>query len=274
MQHDIRPGEIDCVFCWRTNMGEVGEGARETKYSGRPVRYQPDGRSMVEGLHTGVDGHACTHRAMGFRLSDQGGISRMCCFVAGFVTRPTLVPARTAGELAILRDAARGAVLSGDAHEWALGVIHAGERQWFAIHVEAPASVVASLARRVNAAWTLVIHEGSEKRPDEQGSRRNGARLRFLDVEGDVLDTRDGDCRFGEAPVPPIAAFETGPHHAREASIRDRLAYPDESQAVPARAADDEAATLTPSWRTCMTPQKARDPGCSSRVPSPRHSRS
>jgi len=228
MQRDIRPGEIDCVFCWRTITGEVRDGARDTKYNGRPARYQPERRSMVQGLHTSVDGRTCTHRATGFRLSDQGGISRMGCFVAGFVTGPTLVPARNVGELEILRDAARGAVLSGDANEWALGAIQAGKREWLAIHIGARSSVVASLGRRVNAAWTIDIDEKSEKRADGRGSHRNGARLRFLDVEGRVLETRDGDGRFGEASLPPIAAFETGPHHARDASIRDLLAYPEE----------------------------------------------
>jgi hypothetical protein len=69
---------------------------------------------MVEGLHTSVDGGACLHQPTGVRLCHQGSISRMCCFLAGCVTRPTLVPARDVRELGILRDAARGAVLSGD----------------------------------------------------------------------------------------------------------------------------------------------------------------
>jgi hypothetical protein len=47
----------------------------------------------------------------------------MCCFVGGYVTHAALVPARDARELEILRDAARGAVLSGEASEWALGVV-------------------------------------------------------------------------------------------------------------------------------------------------------
>jgi hypothetical protein len=227
MQHDIRPGEIDCVFCWRTSTGEVGERARDTTYNGQPVRYRPDRWKMVEGLHTSVDGRACLHPSTGFRLSHQGSISRMGCFVAGCVTRPALVPARDARELGILRDAARGAVLSGDASEWALGTIHAGRREWLAIHVGAPESVVASLARRVKAPWTLNIDEKLERRANGT-SCSNGTRLRFLGTEGTVLETLEGDSRFAEAPLPPVAAFETGPHHAREASMRDIRAYAEE----------------------------------------------
>jgi hypothetical protein len=168
----------------------------------------------------------------------------MGCFVAGFVTRPTLVPARDARELLILRDAARGAVLSGDAQEWALGTLRAGERESLAIHVGAPSSVVASLARRVKAPWTLGIDEKVETQANG-GSWANGVRLRFLDATGTVLETLDGDNRFGECSLPPIAAFETGAHHARDASIRDLLAYPEEFERK-----SDEAARRDAPWMT------------------------
>jgi hypothetical protein len=156
--------------------------------------------------------------------------------MAGCVTHPTLVPARDARELDILRDAARGAVLSGDAREWALGTIRAGEQEWLAIHVGAPSSVVAGLARRVKAPWTLDVDEKVETQANG-GSWPNGVRLRFLDAAGAVLETLDGDSRFGECSLLPIAAFETGPRHARNASIRDLLAYPEEFK----RKSDEEA---------------------------------
>jgi len=219
MQHDIRPSEIDCVFCWRTSTGEVAEGARDSAFNGAPVPYRPDGRRMVEGLRTNVRGHSCAHRPTGFRLDEQGGISRMCAFVAGYVTRASLVPARDARELEILRDAARAAVLSGDAGVWALGTIHAGEREWLAIHIGADSSIVASLARRVQAPWTVDIEERIR-----DGSSQ-GSELRFRDSEGGVLETLDGDTLFDEEPLPPIAAFERGERHARDASFRDILAY-------------------------------------------------
>jgi hypothetical protein len=177
MQHDIRPAKIDCVFCWRTATGEVGDGVRDTSFSGRPVPYRPDARRMGEGLRTRVEGRACPHRPTGFRLADQGAISRMCSFVAGDVTHPTLVPSRNARELEVLRDAARGAVLSGDGGEWSLAAIHAGPREWLAIHIGAQPSVVASFARRVKAPWTLRIREVVAKTPKGRGSRLKGAPL-------------------------------------------------------------------------------------------------
>jgi hypothetical protein len=146
------------------------------------------------------------------------------------------VPARDARELHALRDAARGAVLSGDAREWALGTIRACHREWLAIYLGAHPSLVASLARRVKAPWTLRIDEKLDIQPNG-GSWPNGVRLRFLDAAGAVLETLDGDSRFGEASLPPIAAFETGPRHARDASIRDLLAYPEEFK----RKSDEEA---------------------------------
>jgi hypothetical protein len=201
MQDDIRSGEIDCVFCWRTSTGEVAEGARDAGYNGRPVRYRPDNWRMVEGLHTSLNGRVCAHQSTGVRLSHQGTVSRMGCFVIGYVTHAVLVPARDSRELEILRDAAREAVLSGGAKEWALGTIHAGEREWLAIHVGASSSLVASLAGRVKASWTLDIEEKVETKANGN-SWPNGARLRFLDTDGTVFETLEGDSRFDEAPLP------------------------------------------------------------------------
>ena len=224
MQDDILPGEIDCVFCWRTATGEVGDGVRDTSFSGRPVPYRPDARRVVEGLRTTVEGRRCPHRPTGFRLADQGGISRMCSFVAGDVTHPTLVPARNAREFEVLRGAARGAVLAGDAAEWSVAALHAGPREWLAIHIGAQPSVVASFARRVKAPWTLCINEVVAKAPKGRGSRIKGGELRFYDRRGRVLQIIEGDTRFDHAVLPPTAAFEAGVDRAREASIRDLLA--------------------------------------------------
>ena len=125
----------------------------------------------------------------------------MGCFVSGYVTHVVLVPARDERELGTLCDAMRSAVLAGDANEWALGAIHAGEREWLAVHVGAPESVVARVARRVKASWTLDIDETIGTKPNGN-SWPDGARLRFRDADGAVLETLQGDSRFEEAPLP------------------------------------------------------------------------
>jgi len=140
------------------------------------------------------------------------------------VTHPTLVPARNAREFEVLRGAARGAVLAGDAAEWSVAALHAGPREWLAIHIGAQPSVVASFARRVKAPWTLCINEVVAKAPKGRGSRIKGGELRFYDRRGRVLQIIEGDTRFDHAVLPPTAAFEAGVDRAREASIRDLLA--------------------------------------------------
>ena len=198
---------------------------RDTSFSGRRVPYRPDARGVVVGLRTTVEGRACPHRPTGFRLADQGGISRMCSFVAGDVSHPTLVPARNAREFEVLRDAARGAVLAGDAAEWSVAALHAGPREWLAIHIGAQPSVVASFAHaREGAVDALHPRDGGK---DAQGPRLqgDGSGAPLLRSHGARARIIDGDTRFDEAVLPPTAAFEAGVDRAREASIRDRLAF-------------------------------------------------
>jgi hypothetical protein len=201
MQQDIHPGEIDCVFCWRTVTGEVAEGARDTKYNGSPVRYRPDFNASNTGLHTSVAGRTCRHRPTGFLLREQGSVSRMACIVSGYVTHPVLVPARNGGELRVLQDAAQAAVLSGEAREWSLAVVHAGGRKRFAIHVAAEASVVADLSERVRASWTVRVEETVGPTGND-GSWFDGVRLRFHAPDGHAFETLLGDSRFGVAALP------------------------------------------------------------------------
>jgi hypothetical protein len=196
MRHDIRPSEIDCVFCWRTITGGVRPGSRDTKFNGKPVPYNAEGRAASAGLHSSVSGRACTHRPFGPRLDEQGCISRMCGFVAGYVTPATLVPARDAGGLDVLREAARAAVHSGDAAEWALAAVHARGRRFMAIHIGAPPAVVADVAGRIEAPWTLEVRE------KVVGSWMKGAQIVCLGRDGLVIETFDGETLFGEARLP------------------------------------------------------------------------
>jgi hypothetical protein len=213
MRQDIRPGEIDCVFCWRTSTGGVGEGARDAGYNGKPVRYRPDARRVVEGLHTSVEGRACPHRPTGFRLNDQGCISRMCMFVAGYVDHARLVPASDARKLGLLRGAAHAAVVAGEAREWALAAIHARGRRFMAVHVGAPAAVVADLVACVDAPWTLEVRE-----KQRSGWPRYGAEIVCADPDGRVIATLAGDTLFDQAPLPrhvkgqSLGAERRGPH--------------------------------------------------------------
>ena len=202
MQRDIRANEIDWVFCWRTSTGDVRPGARDTAMNGRPVRYQPSGTAPERGLRTIVRGRVrtCPLPPTGPRLDRQGAISRMCMFLSGYVDRPTLVPARTEDELAILRDAARAAVQSGAASTWSLAAIRArGEVRW-AIDLSAPASVVSAVAERVDAPWTLDIRE------KPAGTWLKGAQIFCRDRNGSVIATLEADSIFDNALLPPFAS--------------------------------------------------------------------
>jgi len=216
MQHDIQPSQVTCVFCWRTSTGEVASGARDAAFNGRPVAYRPEQVPEGAGLHTSVNGRICGHPPIGASLNAQGCIGRMSAFLWGYVMHAHLVPARDARELEILRDAARRAIVSGDAREWALAAIHAGDREWLAIHVAAPASIVASFARRVGAPWTVTAEEKSGR------NWPKGAKLCFYDREGAPLETLIGDILFQEAPLPPLAAFDRESAAPQAASTRDR----------------------------------------------------
>ena len=202
MQRDIQTNEIDWVFCWRTSTGEVRAGARDAAMSGKPVLYQPSTSGPCAGLRTIVRGRVrtCPLPPTGPRLDGQGAITRMCMFVSGYVNSPTLVPARTTRELRVLRDAACAAVRSGDATEWALGAIRARKRVRWAIHLSAPLEVVADLAARVDAPWTLGVREKLV------GSWLEGAQISCRDREGRVIETLEADSVFDDAPLPAFAA--------------------------------------------------------------------
>jgi hypothetical protein len=119
----------------------------------------------------------------------------MCGFVAGYIARATLVPARDAGELDVLREAARAAVQSGDATEWALAAVRARRRRFMAIHIGAPPAVVAHVAARIEAPWTLEVRE-------VVGSWMKGTKLVCLGRDRLAVETFDGETLFGEARLP------------------------------------------------------------------------
>jgi hypothetical protein len=202
VQRDIQPNEIDWVFCWRTSTGEVRPGARDTQMNGRPVPYQQNGVRAERGLRTIVRGRlrTCPRPPVGPRLDQQGAITRMCLFVQGEVTSATLVPARTRRELEALREAARAAVLRGDAKEWALAAIRARRRVRWAIHIGAPRAVVSDLARRIDAPWTLDVREKLV------GDGVKGAQIFCVDGVGRLAGPFEADSVFDDAPLPAFAA--------------------------------------------------------------------
>lgn len=198
MQHDVQPDEIDWVFCWCTSTGDIRPGARKVAMPGRPLACNPDTLRPDAGLRTIVRGRegTCPHPQRGPRLDEQGGISRMGIFVWGYVVRPHIVPARTEHELELLRCAARDAVLSGKATEWALAAIHArGQTRW-GIHIAAPAAFVSDLVARVNAPWTLEVREKFV------GSSTKGSQIFCMDREGRTTATLEADTLFDLAPLP------------------------------------------------------------------------
>jgi hypothetical protein len=214
VQRDIEPNEIDWVFCWRTIIGEVRPGARDGAWNGKRVPYQPrGGRPEESGLRTIVRGRVrtCPRPPIGPRLDGQGSISRMCGFLCGHVTHGSVVPARNMRELRALRDAARAALVAGDASVWALAAIRARGRVRWAIHLGAPSAVVSELAERVDAPWRLDLHEKLV------GSWVKGSQIFCRDREGRVTHTLEADAVFDEAPLP--AFFSTWRPLIREREI-------------------------------------------------------
>jgi hypothetical protein len=211
MESDVKPSEIDWVFCWRTSTGEVRQGARDAAFNGHPVRYRPKAVSPDAGLRTIVLGRmgTCPHRPRGPRLDEQGTISRMAIHVWGHVDRARLVPARTGRELRVLRDAAHAAVQSGEVHEWALAAICArGQVRW-AVHVGGAPAFVAALAARVGAPWTVEVREKLV------GSRMNGSQVFCLDGEGHVTETLEADSVFDDASPDESPPLPRGPSPTR-----------------------------------------------------------
>ena len=205
MQRDIQPNEIDWVFCWRTSTGEICPGARDTHVNGAPVHYRPEGQRSEDGLITIVDGRARPRRSLGFQLNDQGAISRMGIFRWGYVTRPSIIPARDLRELEELQRAAHNAIVAGEATECALASIHANERDRWALHINAPAAVVRKIATGVDAPWTINIGEKDFEREDGT-TWLKGARMVCLDLEGHTLTTLDANTYFDTEPLPMFAA--------------------------------------------------------------------
>lgn len=198
MLRDLRPNDIDWIFCWRTSTGEVSPGARDVSLKLGSVRYQPAALGNDAGLRTVVHGRlqACSRPPTGPRLDEPGGISRGSLFVWGYVTHAFLIPARTGRELTTLQAAAHAAVLSGDATEWALAAILAGGRVYWAIHLGARPEVVAELATRIQATRTLEVRE------KQVGSWVKGAQILSRDLDGRVASVLAADTLFDEAPLP------------------------------------------------------------------------
>jgi hypothetical protein len=104
------------------------------------------------------------------------------------------------GELAVLRAAAREAVVTGDVREWAFAAICLEKRVCWAIHIAAQPTVLANIAKRVAAPWTLDIEEM------RVGSWVKGSQLSCRDLEGRVRETLAADTFFDEAPLPACAS--------------------------------------------------------------------
>ena len=205
MQRDIQPNEIDWVFCWRTSTGEICPGARDTHVNGAPVHYRPEGQRSEDGLITIVDGRARPRRSLGFPLNDQSGLSRMGLFRWGYVTRPSMIPARNDLELKALQEAAHEAIAAGEASEWTLASVRANGREHGALHVGAPTAIVRKIATRVNAPWILTIDEKDFAR-DDGTTWVDGARIVCSALEGGTLATLDANTYFDTEPLPTFAA--------------------------------------------------------------------
>jgi hypothetical protein len=217
VQRDIQTNEIDWVFCWRTGTGEVRARTRDARWNGALLPYRGEDLRQEDGLRTIVRGRVrtCPYPPLGPRLDQQGSISRMCCFMGGHVTHPCVVPARDEHELAVLRDAARAAVRSGEAQEWSLAVIRAGREERWALHIGAPAAVVSELATRIDAPWRLEIGE-------KRGAWVKGADIVCVDREGRVIETLAADGVFDDAPLPALASSWRAPADAHAEKPRKR----------------------------------------------------
>jgi hypothetical protein len=193
MQRELSPNEVDWVFCWRTSTGEVRPGARDRG----AVQYQPDTVRSERGLRTIVRGRAGKVRPTGPRLDEQSARSRGELFVWGYVTHGALVPARTERELHQLENAARAAIVAGRASEWSLAGVGARGRVRWAVRLgqqgqdEVSPPLVAEMAERVGAPWTLRVEE-------------NG--LVCVDRWGRTIDNLEADTFFDDAPLPVFAA--------------------------------------------------------------------
>ncbi|HEX7600202.1 MAG TPA: hypothetical protein VF316_01310 [Polyangiaceae bacterium] len=219
MKRELTPNEVDWVFCWRTSTGEVRPGGRDSgakRYDPRTVRPERGLRTIMRGRLS-----TCPTRPTGPRLDEQGARSRRDLFVWGYATHGALVPVRNERELRILEDAARDAILAGDASEWSLaGVGARGGVQW-AVRVSqrgqdalAPA-LVAEMAALVEAPWTLRVEEN---------------RVVFLDRFGRVIEKLEADSLFDDAALPPFASQAVEEHVEVRSPMLIRLDLEDETE--------------------------------------------
>jgi hypothetical protein len=198
MQRDVLPEALDWVFCYRTELGAVHDRARWASMNGRPVPYQPHTHGPDQGVRYVVRGRvrSCPLPPVGPRLDQQGMFSRLSCWVAGYVTSGTVIPARDPAELETLCARASELVREGRVKEWALAELSAdGLRQW-GISLAAREALVAELAAHVDAPFRLRLDEGgvytrTPTRLDCIGPRDAG-----------VVAEHDVDALFDAAPPP------------------------------------------------------------------------
>jgi hypothetical protein len=119
------PAVPDWVFIWPVGFGRVIPGARDTAMNGKPVKYKPDASGNgVVWIRRGVAAPLQGDR--GFRLRDQGAISRMGIFVWGYVTSGWIVARSAAhdeGDLTRLRALADETVDQGLCDWWAPAMV-------------------------------------------------------------------------------------------------------------------------------------------------------
>ncbi|HEX7602860.1 MAG TPA: hypothetical protein VF316_14690 [Polyangiaceae bacterium] len=249
MQRDLMPREIDWVFCWRTSTGDVRPGARNAG----ALKYHPQAVGSEHGLRTIVRGRAHTRAAKGPRLDQLGALSRGGCFVEGYVTHGALVPARTERELRVLWDAARAAVLAGEATEWSLAAIGARNKVHWALRIgqnaqDSPSpKLVAELAARVMARWTLRIEE-------------NG--IVYVDREGHEVQSLEADTLFDAQALPAFALLR-----GKHPRFLEPENLPEEGTAE-FEATADEWAQVMMEWVRCAGVEVTDDDGPRARVSS------
>lgn len=219
MKRELTPNEVDWVFCWRTSTGEVRPGGRDSG----AARYEPHTVRPERGLRTIMRGRlsTCPTRPTGPRLDEQGARSRRDLFVWGYVTHGALVPARNERELRILEDAARDAIFAGDASEWSLAAVGARGGVHWAVRIsqegqdELAPSLVADLAARVEAPWTLRVEEN---------------RVAFVDRFGRVIENLEADSLFDDAALPAFASQAVEPHLEVRSPMLLRVDLEDETE--------------------------------------------
>jgi hypothetical protein len=162
MQRDVEPDDLDWVFCFGTRLGAVHDRARWGSMNGQPVPYQPHTHGPDQGVRYVVRGRirTCPLPPVGPRLDQQGMFSRLACWVAGYVTDGTIIPARDLAELEALRVRAAAVVREGLATEWALAAISVGGREQWGLSLAGPEALLAEIAAHVDAPFQLRLDGG------------------------------------------------------------------------------------------------------------------